>query len=227
MIRKRKHRQRLIGAMVVVAAVVILYPFLFSLDDTDNTLTVVIPEAPDAPVIPVYVDNMKDVLNMPAEPADFEFLPGIGLGSLPDNTDQAASTGAATATTGATEQAGETAVAKSELTATPAPASTTVAQAAPKSEPVEEKPQLDADGLPISWALQVASLSDEKNVNMLVYNLRRAGYQTYLREVITSTGGLLFRIYVGPELRKSKILATQVALDKEFNVKSMLVRFRP
>lgn len=217
MIRKHKHRQRLIGALVAV--VVILYPFLFSRDDAGNTLTVIIPEAPEAPVIPVYVENIKDVLQMPTEPADFEFLPGIGLEpSSNSGVSTVAPENNATGGDAVVEPVVETVAAQTE---------SSKAKPAPKAEPVDEKPQLDEQGLPISWAIQVASLSDEKNVNMLVYNLRRAGYQTYLREVITSKGDLLFRIYVGPELRKSKILAMQAALDKQFKVKSMLVRFRP
>jgi DedD protein len=106
------------------------------------------------------------------------------------------------------------------------------AMAQPSAEPIEpaaaepssQTPQLDSQGLPESWVLQVASFSQQANADELTEALIKLGYKAYSRTVKTAEGPST-RVYVGPRFTKASFKKDQQAIDKAFSLKSMLVRF--
>ena len=96
------------------------------------------------------------------------------------------------------------------------------AQSAGKSAP---PPVIDASGLPEAWVLQVASFSLKKNANELKNQLQAKGYKAFTRTV-GSGGSLSTRVYIGPRFRKDAFNADKVNIEKEFSVKSLVVRFQ-
>ncbi|WP_281645438.1 SPOR domain-containing protein [Parendozoicomonas sp. Alg238-R29] len=165
-----KRKQRLTGALVLVASIVILYPLLFSGGFEDEDMVLTIPEPPEAPEIPKYVERLDILMEAPPEPADFA----------------------------------------------PAP------PAAP-----EERPSLDKKQLPVSWSLQLAAFSKQLNAVQLQDRLRGDGFRSYTRESKGSKGRILYRVYVGPDLRKEKILKLRNSIEKDYSLKGMVVRFVP
>ncbi|WP_196221316.1 SPOR domain-containing protein [Sansalvadorimonas verongulae] len=166
-----KRKQRLTGALVLVAAAVIVYPLLFSSGYEEEVLALTIPEPPAAPEIPKYIERFDKPLIVPEEPADFE----------------------------------------------PAP---TVAAV--------ERPSLDRNNIPVSWSLQLAAFSQFKNAEQLQSRLRSDGFHAYTREGKShKKGESLYRVYVGPDLRKEKILKLRKDIEKDYSLKGLVVRFVP
>lgn len=102
-----------------------------------------------------------------------------------------------------------------------------------KSKPVRQtrkeapvKPAIDADGIPIAWILQVASVSSKENAEELRLGLVNMGYKAYIKKIKTGTSVLL-RVYVGPKVERARLEAIQSEIDSQFKVKSMVRRYIP
>jgi DedD protein len=87
------------------------------------------------------------------------------------------------------------------------------------------QPVLDSSGLPEAWVLQVASFSLKKNAEELKQTLQGKGYKAYTLTVGTGDS-LSTRVYIGPRFRKDAFNTDKVNIEKEFSVKSIVVRFQ-
>ncbi len=88
------------------------------------------------------------------------------------------------------------------------------------------KPAIDAEGVPIAWILQVASVSKSEKAEELRKRLLSLGYKAYVKKVKRS-GDSLLRVYVGPKFERSKLDNMKARIDREFAVHSMVVRYIP
>jgi len=99
-----------------------------------------------------------------------------------------------------------------------------VAEAVAKQKPViqerEDPPALDQEGVPVAWSLQLASFKDEDNAKGLRTKLIKAGYKVYIRKT-----GDLVRVFVGPDIQKTRLTALQGDIQKEFGLDGIIVRF--
>jgi DedD protein len=79
----------------------------------------------------------------------------------------------------------------------------------PESEPAPVAPPSEP-GLPepksslVAWVVKVGSFSNRENAAALVEKLRKAGFQTPDAERIELRGKVLYRVKVGPMVRKEK-----------------------
>ena len=89
---------------------------------------------------------------------------------------------------------------------------------------VEEAPDTNAKGLPLSWTLQVASFSSLKRAQELLDKLTAEGYSAYTREAETRRGNMI-RVYVGPKLDKSALIREKQAIDEKYGLTSLILRF--
>ena len=76
-----------------------------------------------------------------------------------------------------------------------------------------------------TWILQLASFKDEANATALRDKIRTRGFVSFIDKQITESGAI-WRVRVGPELRKSKILEIQAKLESEFKLKGLVIRRR-
>ena len=166
----QKRKQRLTGALVLVAAAVIIYPLLFSGQYEEDVLALTIPEPPAAFEIPKYIERLEQPLVVPEEPVDFESAPAVAA---------------------------------------------------------VEQLSLGSNKIPVSWSLQLAAFSQFNNAEQLQDRLRADGFHAYTREGKDSKGKSLYRVYVGPDLRKEKILKLRKAIEKDYSLKGLVVRFVP
>ncbi len=90
----------------------------------------------------------------------------------------------------------------------------------PTLNPPEEAPALDADQVPAAWALQLASFRQESNARELRARLINSGYRVYIRH-----GEDVVRVFVGPEMQRSRLEELKVALQEEYGLEGMIVRF--
>lgn len=83
-----------------------------------------------------------------------------------------------------------------------------------------DTPRLDQDGIPVAWSLQLASFRDERNAKALRADLIKAGYKVYIRH-----SDELVRVYIGPEMQRTRLEKLQETIRKDYSLDGMIVRF--
>lgn len=94
-----------------------------------------------------------------------------------------------------------------------------------RSEPPVQ-PALDEDGIPISWMLRVASVSSKERADQLHNELLSMGHKAYVQRV-KSGGKTLYRVSVGPKVEKARLEQIQGDIDARFGVKTLITRYYP
>ena len=200
----KAYKQRMVGALVLVALAVIFLPMLFSRQDEQRQIQV---DAPTAPAMPEMAQVKVEPVAVPEpqviaeEPAPVE---------QPVVQQQAPAPVAPV-------------VVKPAVVAAKPPAVTpaqTVAQAPAKLDTTQKR--VDPNGLPISWSVQLVSLSNRASADNLQKTLRNQGYNAYVR----SSGGMN-RVFVGPLLERAEADRLRDLLGKQQNLKGFVVRFQP
>ncbi|MGH8463387.1 MAG: SPOR domain-containing protein [Pseudomonas sp.] len=215
-------KQRMVGALVLVALAVIFLPMLFSREDEMRQVRVDAPEAPAAPSMtqvqvepvpvpepqvlpddaPVVVDESPAPVQAPSAP--ITPAPAVVPVPLPSPTPAPA-------------------VAAKPVTPPPAevkPQAQAAATVATAAKPATGK--IDANGLPISWSVQLASLSSRAGADSLQKTLRSQGYNAYIR----SAGGLN-RVYVGPLIERAEAERLRDVISRQQKLNGIIVRFQP
>lgn len=90
----------------------------------------------------------------------------------------------------------------------------------PDLELPEDTPVLDEQNVPVAWTLQLASFRDEANAKSLRKKLVSAGHKVYTRKI-----GDLVKVYVGPDIQRTKLEALQTELKEDFGLNGIIVRF--
>ena len=198
------YKQRMVGALVLVALAVIFLPMLFSREDEQRQIQVDAPAAPQMPVMPevkvepVPVPEPQAIAQEPAPPEQEAVVQQPSAPVVPP-------------------------VVKPVVAAPKPPAVTpaqAVAQAPAKLDTTQKR--LDPNGLPISWSVQLVSLSNRASADSLQKTLRNQGYNAYVR----SSGGMN-RVFVGPLLERAEADRLRDLLGKQQNLKGFVVRFQP
>ena len=203
-------KQRMVGALVLIALAVIFLPMLFSRQDEQRQVQVDAPTAPQAPVMPqvqvepVPVPESQVIEQEPELPVEQAVV------AAPKPAPAPAPAPVAPVVSKPVAPAKPPAV-------TPAQ---TVAQPPAKLDTTQKR--VDPNGLPISWSIQLVSLSNRASADNLQKTLRNQGYNAYVR----SSGGMN-RVFVGPLLERAEADRMRDILDKQQNLKGFVVRFQP
>ncbi|CAH0204070.1 SPOR domain-containing protein [Pseudomonas mediterranea] len=212
----KAYKQRMVGALVLVALAVIFLPMLFSRQDEQRQVTVDAPAAPQAPSVPpVQVEpvTVPEPQALPQEPvpSDEELAEQPATPSAPIPAAPAAPTKPAVAP------------APAPVPATPAvkPAPTQPITAAP-SKPDTSQSRVDANGLSVSWSVQLASLTSRESAESLQKSLRSQGYNAYIRSADGKN-----RVFVGPLIERAEADRLRDLLGRQQNLKGFVVRFQP
>lgn len=187
-------RQRVVGALVLVALAVIFLPMLFSRENELRQVRVDVPAMPDKPSMP---EIALDPVVVPEPVAEDEVPPVEPVPQVPDEA----------------------------LVVAPQPEEAPKAQAeVPRPAAAEQKPAsgLDASNLPVSWSVQLASLSSRAGAEKLQQTLRGNGYNAYIR---TFDG--MNRVFVGPVVERAEADRLRDLLNRQQNLKGFVVRFQP
>lgn len=201
----RRLLQRIVGALVLVALAVIFVPMLFNRDDVDQHIAVDAPAMPETPAAPIIETQPVEVPEPAVEaiPEDYEIIE-------------------------------EDSVAESSIPASPIDAVPAEAQPAPEApeQAVTEAPplmpenaeeqRLDTANLPVSWSVQLASLSSRENAEKLQKTLRSQGYNAYIR---TADG--MNRVFVGPLVERAEANRLRDQLQRQHKLDGFVVRFKP
>jgi DedD protein len=214
----KAYKQRMVGALVLIAVAVIFLPMLFSRQDEARHVQVDAPAAPQAPVTPAI--KVEPVAVPEQQPLPQEPVPtdeDLAQAGQPPVNQQPPAMPIAPAPS---RPAASAPAAKPA----PAPAAKPVAAPAPAAPaPAAADPsRVDANGLSITWAVQLASLSNRANADNLQKTLRSQGYNAYIR---TSDG--VNRVFVGPVIERAEADRLRDQLDKQQKLKGIVVRFQP
>ncbi|UVM29380.1 SPOR domain-containing protein [Pseudomonas sp. B21-021] len=214
----KAYKQRMVGALVLVALAVIFLPMLFSRQDEQRQVTV---DAPAAPQAPAVAQIQMETVAVP-EP---QVLPQEPVPSDDEVAEQAAP---AAPIASAAPAPAPAPVAK-PVAPTPAPApvvkpTTAPAQpiAALSAKPDTTQSRVDANGLSVSWSVQLASLSSRASAESLQKTLRSQGYNAYIRSADGKN-----RVFVGPLIERAEADRLRDLLSRQQNLKGFVVRFQP
>ncbi|RRV64596.1 SPOR domain-containing protein [Stutzerimonas stutzeri] len=194
--------QRMVGALVLIAIAVIFVPMLFNRQDDLRHVTVDAPSIPAAPVVADIEMQPVEVPEAKSAPEGFEIIEEGG--------------DATAATTEDPVPAPVEPLAPADPAPAPAPA-----PAAP-AEPQKPEPRLDNNNLPVSWSIQLASLSNRASAESLQQTLRSQGYNAYIR---TADG--MNRVFVGPLVERSEANRLRDVLQRQQKLDGFVVRFKP
>lgn len=190
-------KQRIVGALVLLALMVIFLPMLLSRQDDLQRVVVDAPAMPQAPSMPqVELDpvSVPQAQLLPDEPVPMTESEVAAIAPPP--------------------------------AAAAAVKNTTVAPLAQAKPPVAEvtppASRLDANGLSISWSIQLASLSSRASAQSLQKTLRGAGYNAYIRNVEGMN-----RVFVGPVIERAEADRLRDQLTRQQKLNGFVVRFQP
>ncbi|WP_264309679.1 SPOR domain-containing protein [Pseudomonas putida] len=210
-------KQRMVGALVLVALAVIFLPMLFTREDEMRQVQVEAPQAPAMPTLPeVQVEPVAvpEPQVIPEEPQQPPVV--IDESTAPASTPSQPITPSPQTQPQAAKPPAPAPAAKVETKPAAAP---TPAVAAAK--PVAPS-KIDVNGLPVSWSIQLASLSNRAGAESLQQTLRSQGYNAYIR----SAGGMN-RVYVGPLIERAEAERVRDAINRKHSLKGFVVRFQP
>jgi DedD protein len=191
-------KQRLVGALILVALGVVFWPIIFvEPGDRSSPGRVEIPPPPLIDTSPI---------EPPAE------------GELRASPEAEAEAGMA--------QAEVTPLAEGALDANaPVPSAAPTPEPQARSTP-PQKPALDSSGLPVGWILQVATVSNPAKADELRDKLLASGEKAYVKK-LEAGGKVLYRVSIGPNVERAQLEKIQPQIDSRFGVKSLIVRYAP
>ena len=209
------YKQRMVGALVLVALAVIFLPMLFSREDEQRQVVVEAPAAPQVPVVPqvqvepVVVPEPQVLPEEEPVPTDAEVAAQTAP-SMPVQPSVPVVKPAPTPVVAAKPAA-------------PAPAPKPVApQPAAPGKPDVGQSRIDPNGLPISWSIQLASLANRESAEALQKKLRAQGYNAYIRSADGKN-----RVFIGPLIERAEADRLRDLLGRQQNLNGFVVRFQP
>ena len=201
-----KLKQRIVGALVLIALAVIFLPMLLKQEDPARKVVV---EAPPMPVVPEQPQYPVAEVAVPEPVIDDEWDGAV-------ITEQPLATGSAPVQPVAVE---------------PAPAAPVVTQPVKPvvTQPVSKKPEqpviapgIDKNNLPVSWSVQLANLTNKANAEALRDTYRKKQYNAYVR----SSDGV-HRVLIGPLVKEDDAQSMCKSLKAREKQECFVVRYQP
>ncbi|GAB6043696.1 SPOR domain-containing protein [Endothiovibrio diazotrophicus] len=189
-------KQRLVGAVVLVALAVIFLPMVLNG-----------PPVGEGGAIP---------RGMPVEPTPTHVPPTLSLSSAPSTVLPVEGE------TRGRETPPAAAPPAPEGTARSAPAPQSKPSPKPSPKPAAKSAANPTAASPVSWSVQVGSFTEKAKAFHFRDRLRKAHFAAYV--VDPSGGSHYFKVRVGPELEKARALALMKRLAAEKKIKGFVVK---
>lgn len=214
-------KQRLVGALILVALGVVFWPIIFVEPD----------KAPQAPAVRMPPPPEIDTSPLPSPDK-------VGLRGSPPLVVEAVED--ASPNNPAQDPISEiadpnAADLQQEEVADDAAADPAPPVVAPAAEPAiaertrderPAQPEIDDHGIPVAWTLQVISVSRKDSADQTRQRLEGMGHKAYIK-VAEVEGRKLYRVYVGPKFEQARLDDIKTDIDRQFGVKSMVRRYYP
>lgn len=188
-------KQRLVGFIVLGALAIIFWPIVFVSPEPDQELMLPVFEMPERPNL-VMSERREPILDR----VDKSRLPVIERAQTPEET---------TIDAVSTDLSGELVAADNE----------------PNGQiSSRQRAEFDEQGLPVSWELQVATFGAERRAEEIAEQLRKKGHKAYVSPVTIDTRRL-YRVRIGPNLQRQRLIDVQPDIDAYFGVESKIIKF--
>lgn len=218
-------KQRLVGALILVALGVVFWPIIFvEPGEQPAAERASIPPRPQVDTAPIEAPELAGLRRSPpmAAQQEPEQQQEQALEQKQDKEQEPVSAEPVAETvqpSAVVEKAPVGIDEKTPVVAAP------VEQPRTRSE-APDKLAIDSDGVPVAWILQVASVSSADKAEQLRQRLLSMQQKAYVKKV--DRGGKdLYRVYIGPKFERAKLEKIQSDVDAEFGVKSMIARYIP
>ncbi len=211
-------KQRLVGALILIALGVIFWPIIFVDPDQGAGMEDLrIPPRPQVDTTPIAAPDPAGLRGSP----ELEYDEGEFADEALEDADPWEF---------AEPVLADGADAPPESESEPEPEQTPAAAAPPGPGETRterpEQPVLDAQGVPVAWMLQVASVSSAKKAEELRQRLEARGEKAWV-DPVTIDGRVMYRVNVGPKFERARLEALRPGIDAEFGVKSLVKRYLP
>lgn len=190
-------KQRIVGAIVLVALGVIFIPMILNRDDSNSGIS-----GTNIPVKPRELEQLSTQTTpalppAPVQPAETRQLVDKDTPPLPKATEP--------------------------LTPEPAP----TAKPQPTPAATQDHPPKSSEPAKVrGYVVQIASFTDRKKALQLRDRLRKAKYTSFV-ESITGKHGTLYRVRVGPVIKREEADSLQAKIAKQLKLKGALVMAYP
>lgn len=194
-------RQRLIGAAVLVILAVIFIPMLLdtSVDEKQVMSGANIPPQPaDMPAPPPAEDFSSRIVPLEQPP---EEAPATETAETPEPE---LSTGP-------------------PVVDGPPPSDSAATTEETRAPAVENEGKADSVGV-IAWVVQLGSFSSAENAEALNQKLRNAGFKAFV-EPLRQNNGVVYRVRIGPELKRSDAEAINARLQQDLRIEGIIVHY--
>ncbi|HKM27343.1 MAG TPA: SPOR domain-containing protein [Thiopseudomonas sp.] len=196
-----KLKQRIVGALVLIALAVIFLPMLFKNEEPVREVVVDAPEMPASTAAPQFTADPVAIPEPVVDPAAQEW------GEIIEPQEQ---------------------IAVQVIAPAPAPKKVETVNPAP-AQPVTQKPAavsvapgIDQNNLPVSWSIQLANLTSKDNAHALRDTYRKKQYNAYVR----SADGT-HRVLIGPLVKQAEAQALCKSLKSREGQECFVVRYQP
>ena len=195
-------RQRLVGALVLVALGVVFWPLIFVTPETREPIV----------LQPMSQRPAVDQTPIP-EPESYEPAVATQLPEPPKNPPQIQ------------EAADIQTLTDAEGTSlADLPDSDAVAAPQPSVAPPSEDPLVDEQGLAIFYVLQVATVGSASRAKELVEGLQARGYKAFSTRYVR-VDDELFRVQIGPNAERAPLMRIKPEIDAVLEVDSQIMRY--
>ena len=188
-------KQRLVGFVVLGALAVIFWPIVFVSPEPEQDLMLPVFEMPERPTVATS-ERREPVL----ERVDRSRLPVIEraepIGTVPVDL-----------------EGGDASIPLIDADTQPN-----------NQSAARQRAEFDEQGLPLSWELQVATVSAAQRAEEIASELRNKGHKAYVSPV-TIDGQQLYRVRIGPNLQRQRLIEIQSGIDAYFGVQSKIIKF--
>lgn len=195
-------KQRLVGALVLVALGVVFWPLIFV--TPENREPLVLQPMSQRPVI-----DQTPI----SEPESYESSVAPALPAAPQNPQVMQDAADASTQTNAEAGALESLPSR-ESVATPQPGA-----GAPSADPL-----IDDDGFAVFYVLQVATVGSSDRAEEIVEGLRSRGYKAFSKRYVR-VDDELYRVQIGPNAERDPLLKMKPEIDQALNVDSQILRY--
>ncbi|MDY7218846.1 SPOR domain-containing protein [Denitrificimonas sp. JX-1] len=207
-----KLKQRIVGALVLIALAVIFVPMLFKKEEAIQQVIVQAPPMPEAPAAPEFpVDEVE--VPTPIVDETYELVEEAGVVhesapvvSIPSNS------GSVMVQT------------QPEPVVSPQPVTPKAERKPVITKPAQQAvtPGIDKNNLPVSWSVQIANVGNKANAEALRDKFRKKQYNAYVR----SSGGT-HRVLIGPLVKDAEARALCKSLKTREKQDCFVVRYEP
>lgn len=222
-------KQRLVGALILIALAVVFWPIIFVVDEEPAEGTVVVvPPAPPVDRTPLVEPDTAGLRTLGDPAARSEPVPDVLPSDLmlTDASGDAYEAGSDSDTEASAPAVRDENLAPAGLPGLPDSDEVLPARSLESVSEELVEPELDSDGLPIAFSLQVATMGDRTRAEKLRNELVDAGYKGYVKR-LRRDDKTLYRVLVGPKFQRDDLEAVKAAVDQTWRVDSLIIRYLP